>query len=72
MTQEEEMDLRTKQNNRYKFRMMAFWLAATVMAVGGILSYLGKGDTFGAIAASVMTFATGVFVADYATKVETD
>lgn len=66
------MDKQQKQNNRYRFRLLAFTLAVGVLLIGGVLSYLGKASEFGAIAMSVMTFAGAIFVADYATKVDSD
>lgn len=54
------------------FRLMAFGLATGVLIIGAVLSYFGKASAFGSIAMSVMTFAGATFVADYATKVDTD
>lgn len=66
------MDKEQKQNNRYKFRILSFILAVCVLIIGGVLSFFDKGSTFGSIAASIMAFAGAVFVADYATKVDSD
>lgn len=67
-------DLKTKQNNRAKFRERAFWLVVATMVVGAGLAFSGvtTASTFGTVAVGVMTFAGAVFAADYATKVETD
>lgn len=66
------VDKQQKQNNRYKFRMMSFGLATGVLITGSVLSYFDKASEFGSIAMAIMTFAGAIFVADYATKVDTD
>lgn len=66
------MDKNKLQTNRFLFRILAFIVTFAVLIIGATLSYLDGGATFGPIAMSVMGFVGAVFVADYATKVDTD
>lgn len=65
-------DKSVKIENRTRFRHRAFWLVVGVVLIGAGLALAEKADNFGAIAAGAFTFAGAVFVADYATKVDTD
>lgn len=62
------MDLETKQNNRYKFRLYSIALVFATLVSGVVLTYLEKSTGFAGIAAGVFTFAGIVFGADYFSK----